>query len=380
MLKIFRRKDPRTGRPAGNYYARGTVAGREIFRSLGTRKKADAELIAVRLQAELLKDADLAAVPPHRRAILAHQADAFADQVSDQALGGLTFAAAALEYMQAGGERRHLARVIEFFGADLLIDEVDNALLNAAAAAIYPTAAPATINRQLITPVAAVVNMAADDGRARPRKFRRRSGDNARTIWLTPAQAADLIDAADPRTQPLIEFLIGTGARVSEALQLSAPLLYLGTCEAFFPATKNGGSRMVQFPARTARALAAADLPQEGPIFRTPKGQPYKIQRNTGGQIATAFNTARDRAGLPREITPHVLRHTWATWFSAVTGDFGRLMDLGGWKRPDMAQRYRKIAPASLADDLRAHGWDFDHIGRAAGTERTTPQTKKRGQ
>ena len=54
-----------------------------------------------------------------------------------------------------------------------------------------------------------------------------------------------------------------------------------------------------------------------------------------------------------------LLRHTWATWYYAQTRDFGGLMDLGGWRKADMANRYRKMAPASLVQDLLEAGWDF---------------------
>jgi len=70
-----------------------------------------------------------------------------------------------------------------------------------------------------------------------------------------------------------------------------------------------------------------------------------------------------DLAGLGADVTPHVLRHTWATWFYSQTRDFGGLLDLGGWRKADMAQRYRKIAPADLPARLMAHGWDYTQTG-----------------
>lgn len=84
--------------------------------------------------------------------------------------------------------------------------------------------------------------------------------------------------------------------------------------------------------------------------------------------MQTAFNKARDAAGLGDNVTPHVLRHTWATWFYAQTRDFGTLMDQGGWSKADMANRYRKLAPDDLSERLLKHGWDFrrDHLTNEA--------------
>ena len=84
---------------------------------------------------------------------------------------------------------------------------------------------------------------------------------------------------------------------------------------------------------------------------------------NGGGQIQSAFATARARAGLGPDVTPHILRHTWATWFYAQTRDFGRMLDLGGWRTTSTAERYRKIAPADLAARLDRAGWDFRVLG-----------------
>jgi hypothetical protein len=58
--------------------------------------------------------------------------------------------------------------------------------------------ASATVNRQLITPLSAIVGMLADEGLADARKFKRGKGDRIRTDWITPEQAEALITAADP--------------------------------------------------------------------------------------------------------------------------------------------------------------------------------------
>lgn len=154
-------------------------------------------------------------------------------------------------------------------------------------------------------------------------------------------------------------FLLGTGCRVSEMLRLERQDLHVGTAEAWIAESKTGAPRMVEIAGRALDALTAAGLPSAGAVFRTPKGRPYTVEANRGGQIKTGFDQARRAAGLGAEVTPHVLRHTWATWFYGATADFGRLLDLGGWARADMAQRYRKAAPRWIAAALADHGWHF---------------------
>jgi integrase len=162
--------------------------------------------------------------------------------------------------------------------------------------------------------------------------------------------------------------MIGSGARVRETLSLQASTLYLNSGQALLTDTKNGVSRMVRIPARAVDMITRREIPDTGTVFTTSRGKSYAIRANTGGQIKKAFNKARNAAGLEatgaRAVTPHTIRHTWATWHYAQSRDFGELLDLGGWSKADVANIYRKIAPDDLAERLLAHGWDYRRAGR----------------
>lgn len=336
-LTKFRRK------AGGNWYIRGTVQGIHIHESTGTSVAGQADAIRIRREAEIL------------------ERGAFGKAKT------LTLAEAALTYMDAGGESRFLGAILKYAGPETMIEEIDNSWIRKAAAAIYPDRAGNTINRQLITPISAIVSMLADEGLATPRKFKRRKGENIRTRWLTPEEAEALIAHAAPHIRPAIGFMLGGGCRCAEALGIEMKHFYPATAEAWLPDTKNGRPRMVQLPGRGLELVRALPLPDAGTICRTPRGRAYVQRANGGGQISAAFAKACTEAGLdPKEVTPHVLRHTWATWFYAQTKDFGGLLDLGGWQKADMAQRYRKIAPADLAGRLRRAGWDFTQLGERA--------------
>ena len=321
------------------WYVRGTVAGRSVFESTRIGDRRAAEIYRARREAEIIERAS-----------------------SGKALT-YTFAEAALGYLQTGGEARYLGRIIEHFGPRYRIADVDNDAVNRAAAALYPDAAPATINRQVVTPISAVYSMAADDGKCPPRRFRRRPEPSALPRWLTPEEAEALLAACDARLLPIVAFLIGTGCRTSEALSLTVAHLHLDVRQAHVGVTKNGTGKMAEFPTRTERLLRASALPEAGAVFRTPKGKPYRIRsvagHRIGGQIKGAFDKARQAAGLGDDVTPHTLRHTFATWHYAVNHDLILLMERGGWKRTDMAIGYTKLAPDDLPARMMRHGWDF---------------------
>ncbi len=317
------------------WYVRGTVAGQRVYESTGLVERGAADLYRARREQEIV------------------------DRVTLGTTASLTFAQAALTYLETGGEGRFLRPILEHFGPRMRLTDIDNDQVASAARALYPDAAPATINRQVVTPISAVYQLAADEGKVSPRRFRRRKAAQGRTRWLTPDEAERLIEACDNRLRPIVMTLLGTGCRTSEVFRLTIEDLHLGTSEAWVGQAKNGEARMVRFPARTRRALITADLPEIGALFRTPKGKPYRIREAGGGQIETAFKTAREAAQLGPDVTPHVLRHTWATWHWSQNRDLLELMRSGGWKRADVALHYTKLAPADLGERLLAKGWDF---------------------
>ncbi|KAE9624764.1 tyrosine-type recombinase/integrase [Parasedimentitalea maritima] len=232
-------------------------------------------------------------------------------------------------------------------------------MLLTAAAETYPAASPTTINRQLIGPVSAVINQPAENGLAEPRKFRRLKACGGRARWLLPR----LLRSAPVQLVPVLSAMIGTGCRSAEALTIDVANWRPETDEIWLPQTKNGHPRMVQIPCRARDLILGCRVPRTARLFLTPKGQGYVMRKNCDGQIQTAFNNTRDSAGLGRDVTPHVIRHTWPTWFYAATKEHGQLMDIGGWRTTSTAERYRKMAPADLGDRLAQAGWDVTRLG-----------------
>ncbi|HWX48154.1 MAG TPA: site-specific integrase [Roseomonas sp.] len=217
-----------------------------------------------------------------------------------------------------------------------------------------------------------------------------------RTRWLTPEEYTALREAAAPHLRPLVIFLAGTGARLSEALGLQWADVNLRLGTALLRDTKNGRDRQVELLPAVVAAMASITYPvrqedrtlvevaeRTGSVFRTSAGRPYAETGGLwGGQIATAWAGAcrrarlpgswregkprriqerlvvkgkvvtrikevRDRWWQPDDVSPHTLRHTWATWHYAVHRDLLRLKHEGDWSSVGLVERYAKLAPSA---------------------------------
>lgn len=323
-----------------NWYLRGTIRGRIVDESTGTGDRRKAEEIRTRREAELLEESING-----RRAVS-------------------TFASAAESYLKQGGEVRYLGALLTHFG-DTKLSLIDQTAVDRCAQALKPRAAPSTINRQIHTPISAVLKHAASRGLCESRPIERPRQPSGKTRWLTVAEAERLIASSSAHLRPLVVFMLYTGARLSEALYLDWDALDLARAHVDFLDTKNGEPRGV--PLHPLALSVLANLPhRSGAVFRKPDGLPYPIKEDGGGQIKTAFKAAC-RRGKVRYATPHTLRHTWATWFYQEHRDLARLQELGGWKSLSMVQRYAHVNVAHHAAAI--NGLPSIDLGRIEGSE-----------
>lgn len=333
------------------WYIRGTIRGRRIEESTGTDDRRRAEELRARREGELLDEAI------HGRAATA------------------TFAHAALSYLEQGGERRFVAPLLRHFGTTALA-RIGQVEIEAAARILYPGRKPSTINRQIHTPLSAILKHAAARGMCELRPIERPRQPRGRLRWLTPDEARRLLGACNADLRPLVILMLYTGARVSEALYLDWADVDLARAHVAYLDTKNGLPRGV--PLAPIAVAALANLPHRaGPVFRRPDGMPYAPRDGEGGQIKTAFRGAVRRAGLGwidtkegrevwrTDVTPHVLRHTWATWHYAAHRDVASLQQLGGWASIEMVMRYVHINTDHLAAQIAALPVIGGYLGEA---------------
>jgi integrase len=134
-------------------------------------------------------------------------------------------------------------------------------------------AAPSTINRQIHTPISAVLKHAAARGWCEFKGIERPRQPKGKTRWLTPDEARRLLEVCSEHSSPLATFMLYTGARLSEALYINLPEVDLARAHVIFLDTKNGEDRGV--PLHPSAIAALANLPHRtGAVFRKPDGSP----------------------------------------------------------------------------------------------------------
>ncbi len=159
-------------------------------------------------------------------------------------------------------------------------------------------------------------------------------------------------DWVSARDLAVITVLYGCGLRISEALDIDAGQVPLG--DALRVQGKGGRERVVPVLPITAdvvgRYVRACphDLRSGTPLFRGIRGgrlNPRSVQKVT--------QQARVQLGLPASVTPHAMRHSFATHLLNAGGDLRAIQDLLGHASLSTTQAYTAVDTARLMDVYR---------------------------
>ncbi|QIL02269.1 tyrosine recombinase XerC [Sphingomonas sinipercae] len=176
-----------------------------------------------------------------------------------------------------------------------------------------------------------------------------------------PADAVALAEdasafASEPwigaRDLAVLLLLYGSGLRVSEALSLTARSLPLG--QAIRVTGKRSKTRIVPVVPAVRQAIAEyvglCPYPVSGdsPLFVGARGGPLSADL-----VRRAVRAARKRLGLPDTLTPHALRHSFATHLLARGADLRSLQELLGHASLSSTQIYTQVDAAHLLDVYR---------------------------
>ena len=176
---------------------------------------------------------------------------------------------------------------------------------------------------------------------------------------LSEADITALIDAARSlspagagcRMTAMLELLYATGLRVSELVSLPVDQ-FRRDLETVVVTGKGGRERLVALgaPARAAIArwmeVRDADSAHFTSSFLFPSGETHVSRQ----QFAAALKRVAKAAGLdPRRVSPHVVRHSFATHMLNRGADLRGLQTLLGHADISTTQIYTKTRPDRLA-------------------------------
>lgn len=343
---------PKAGRTP-NYHIRGTYLGIAVNRSAETPKRRLAAKIKDRIETEI-EEGSYAATDT-----------------------SATFLAAAVSYMKAGGERAFLGPIIEYDGVHAIrstsIETITQSNIDDLAEALYPNATAQTRNRQVYTPIAAVLHRAGIE-----RTFKRPKGWRGKKSksHLEPEQAFALLDAAEAVDREfglLCYTLLYSGRRIGEALDAVLRDLKLDSSTLYLRDTKNGEAVTVHLPPivvqkfrtmppRQAREGGRSQIGAGVPYLTRDPGQ-HIFRFHQGGHLRKLLAEAMSRAGLSfprRERGFHLFCHTYATWMLRYgkLDNYG-LARTGRWKDPRSPEGYLHTvvsSEAKVADILPTPG------------------------
>jgi len=186
----------------------------------------------------------------------------------------------------------------------------------------------------------------------RPRTLPRPASPQDAIALAEEAQSAAPNDWVGARDLAILLLLYGAGLRVAEAMGLTARVLPFG--QAMRVTGKRGKTRIVPLVPAVREAINAYvalcpyPLAGDARLFVGAKGGPLNADL-----VRRAVRGARARLGLPDSLTPHALRHSFATHLLARGADLRSLQELLGHASLSSTQIYTEVDAARLLDVYR---------------------------
>ena len=159
------------------------------------------------------------------------------------------------------------------------------------------------------------------------------------------------------RDRALLELLYACGLRVSEATALRASQLNLAA--GFVTVLGKGGKERVVPLGRHARTAIEEYLARERPLLLRGRPSPFVFLGPRGRpltrQAVWKLVQRRALAALGRRVSPHALRHTFATHLLSGGADLRIVQTLLGHADIGTTQIYTHVAPERLREVHRRH-------------------------
>lgn len=242
--------------------------------------------------------------------------------------------------------------VVEAFGAGNLVKDFNQGMVESFVSVLQAQGnSNATINRKL-TALNKMVHHGMDLGWIPPNvrfKVNFCKERQGRVRILTAEEEIRVLNLAPAKLKTLFVFLLYSGCRVGEALNLRWTDFNWSKPSVTFWDTKSGASRTIPLTLPVVKLLSAEmervdDQGSEGPFAHIKQ---FEINRN--------WERIRLEMGLQNdeEFVPHCMRHTRASRFVQKGVPIIVVKEWLGHKTIQMTMRYAHLAPTNLNEALK---------------------------
>ncbi|WP_183092989.1 site-specific tyrosine recombinase XerD [Nocardioides stalactiti] len=158
------------------------------------------------------------------------------------------------------------------------------------------------------------------------------------------------------RDRALLEVLYGTGARISEAVGLDVDDVDVaGEDDTVLLAGKGGKERIVPIGSYARDAVSAYLVRGRPALSAEGKGTPALFLNARGGRLSrqsawAVLVKAADRAGVTKDVSPHTLRHSFATHLLDGGADVRVVQELLGHASVTTTQVYTLVTVDNLRE------------------------------
>mgnify|MGYP001613664093 CR=1 FL=1 len=187
---------------------------------------------------------------------------------------------------------------------------------------------------------------------------------------LSPQEVMVFFDAiAGIKYRTVLTLCYGAGLRISEAVALKVSAIDSARMVLRVEAGKGGDARCAVLSPRLLEILRAyyrMVRPRGDWLFPSWRRDTHI----TAGSVRQACRDASEQAGFRKRVSPHALRHSFATHLLENGEDIRVIQALLGHKRIDTTARYASVTPGRLARTINP----LDALQRPPANKRGRPR------
>lgn len=257
----------------------------------------------------------------------------------------MTFADAVGIYIESGNSTKFLAPIVKVIGLKPARD-VDQSDCLQVAREVYPERTAATVNRQVFTPICAVLRFVG----IAPVLKRPKGHDALPTVDKTELPPDGWFDVVlehlSPKNRALMLLIYLHGLRIGEALKRKPDDLDPKRWTLALSPTKDGKPYTIKLSEPVIDAIKAYDWRKGKWLFGT------KERSN----VSRDFRKACEKANVRTYGTHKIGRHSFAANVLAEGKSLPYLMQAGRWASLKAVARYAHLAKSEVDDEVRSLG------------------------